>query len=109
MLEHKEQITISLTLEQRRALTDMAHRQGQQLVEFIENTLQKLTGKKSSHVVVLQEESLRETYDSIRKHRRPFPAKRTNAAIAIDTETLLEQIRDQHDEQLHSLDDGQRR
>ncbi len=103
MLEHKEQTTISLTLEQRRALADMAFQEGKELDALIEYILQKEIEKKSPRVVVLKEERIRKNYDRIRQHRKAFLAKRDNTPLKIDTVALLEQIRGENDEHLLSL------
>ncbi len=103
MLEHKEQTTISLTPEQRRALSDMAFQEGTELGALIEQILQKEIENKFPRVVVLKEERIRKNYDRIRRHRKSFLAKRDNTPLTIDTVALLEQIRGEHDEHLLSL------
>ena len=109
MLQHAEKTTISLKPEQRQALTEMAHQEGQELDVLIEHILQEAIEKKSPHRTVLKDERIRQNYDRIREHREAFLAKRNNSPLAIDTVALLEQIRDEHDEHLLSLITNHRR
>lgn len=108
MLQYAEKTTIVLKPEQRQALTEMAHQEGQELDVLIEHILQEAIEKKSTHRT-LKDERIRQNYDRIREHRKAFLAKRNHTPLTIDTVALLEQIRDEHDEHLLSLMANHRR
>ncbi len=103
MLQYADKTTISLTPEQRQALTEMAHLEGQELGVLIEHILQDAIEKKSPQIISLKDERIRQNYDRIRQHRKAFLANHDNTPVMIDTVALLEQIREEHDEHLLSL------
>jgi len=108
MLQQMEKTVISLRPEQRQALTEMACQEGQEIDAFIEHILQEVIDKKHAETATVKDERIRQNFDRIRRHREAFLAKRNNTPLTVDTVALLDQIRDEHDEQILSLITGYR-
>ncbi len=108
MLQQAEKTMISLKPEQRKALTEMARQEGQEIDAFIEQILQEAIDKKHAETAAMKDERIRQNFDRIRRHREAFLAKRNNILLTVDTVALLDQLRDEHDEQLLSLITGYR-
>ncbi len=102
MLQQTANTVISLTPEQRQALTEMARQEGQEIDVLIEQILQEAIEKKHPETTTLKNNRIRRNFQRIREHRKAFLARRHNMPLEINTVALLHQIRDEHDEQLLS-------
>ncbi len=97
MLQQIEKTKISIPKKQRRILRQLAQQAGQNIDEFIEQLLSEGIRKRQETTSYETKRIRFHAFAEIEEHRKRFLAKRNNQPLTIDTISLIEQIREEHD------------
>lgn len=103
MLHHTAKIQIAIPIEQQQALQQLARQEGQSLDELVAQLLREGIDRRHHDTRPRTKAEQLEALEQIEEHRKAFLAKRNNRPLTIDPVSLLEQIREEHDQHFISL------